>query len=47
MLRIHRLQQFSRHANSAMEEALDEIPLYRVLAPLNGGMTFRPTKAPS
>ena len=39
MPRIHLLQQFFGHSDPAMEEALDDIPLYREFAKLDAGIT--------
>ena len=45
MLRIHLLQQFFGHSDPAMEEALDDIPLYREFAQLDAGIIRLPDES--
>jgi len=45
MLRIHLLQQFFGHSDPAMEEELDDIPLYQEFAHLDTGMRRLPDKS--
>ena len=45
MLRIHLLQQFFGHSDLAMEEALNDIPLYREFAHLDAGMSRLPDES--